>query len=104
MAHHTITLNYGKDGFKPDRDPLPVRKGDTISFQLGVAPPNSKFNIKMQDPQLFSVGEVNDGHTKVEVRQAASTKYHCKLLDAGGKVLSESGENKPGGGIEPDMT
>lgn len=102
MPHHTVTLNYGAQGFKPDRDPLLVRQGDTISFQLGDAPPNSKFHIRMRDPDLFSAAEVRDDQTRVQVRQAASTKYHCRLLDNNGTVLAESTENQPGGGIEPD--
>jgi hypothetical protein len=102
MTHHTLTLNYSPEGFKPDRDPLPVKQGDTISFRLGVAPPNSKFKIRMHNPQLFSTGEVDNQNTRVEVLQAASTKYHCQLLDAQGHVVSESSETQPGGGIEPD--
>ena len=103
MTHHTLILNYGPDGFKPSRDPLPVRQGDTISFKLGPnAPPNSKLKIKMRDPSFFSAGEVNDSQTRIEVLRAASTKYHCQLLDNQGNVLKESNENTPGGGIEPE--
>lgn len=101
MSHRPVTLNYTADGFKPDPDPVLVREGDTISFALGVAPPNSKFKIKM-DPDLFSVGEVHDKHTRVEVLRAASTTYHCQLLDQHDRVLDESTEKRPGGGIEPD--
>ena len=103
MAHHTVTLNY-QSGFQADPDPVRVRQGDTLSFQLGAVPPNSKFTVKMQDPNLFSTGGVHDSQTKVEVRRAVSTKYHCQLLDHNGKVVAESSEHKPGGGIEPDQT
>lgn len=106
MAHHTLTLNYGTDGFKPSTDPLRVREGDTISFHLGTAPPNSKLKVKMRDPALFSSGEVDNSQTRIEVIRAASTTYHCQLLDHQGNVLKESNENAPGGGtgggIEPD--
>ena len=106
MPHHTVILNYSTNGFKPNPDPLRVRQGDTISFQLGVAPPNSKLKIKMRDPDFFSAGVVDNSQTRIEVLRAASTKYHCQLLDGQGKQLADSQENTPGGsaggGIEPE--
>ena len=106
MPHHTVTLNYGANGFKASPDPVRVRQGDTISFQLGVAPPNSKLKIKMRDPDFFSAGAVDNSAARIEVRRAASTKYHCQLLDSQNNPLAESQENAPGGsaggGIEPE--
>ena len=111
MAHHTVTLNYQVDTvtrpripgvFKAVPDPVRVRPGDTLSFKLGVAPPNSTFKVKIQGSGLVSPDEVHDSLTKVTVHRAASTKYHCQLLDSTGKVVAESTENTPGGGIEPE--
>jgi hypothetical protein len=104
MSHHTVTLNYGARGFRPDMDQLAVKQGDTISFQLGVAPPNSTFKITMNDPQFFSAAEVKDSQTTITVLQAAPTTYRCQLFDSGNNLLFESGEHAPGGGIRPDKT
>ncbi|MDQ6700332.1 MAG: hypothetical protein M3Z36_09110 [Acidobacteriota bacterium] len=106
MPHHTVTLNYGSNGFKASPDPVRVRPGDTISFQLEAAPPKSKLKVKMHDPAFFSAGEVDNSQARIEVLRAASTKYHCQLFDSHGKQLGESHENTPGGstggGIEPE--
>jgi hypothetical protein len=98
MAHHTLTLNYGPEGFRPDTDVLPVNTGDTISFQLGKAPPKSTFLITM-DPKFFSAKEVRDSSTRVKVREAAITTYSCQLFDEAGELLSAKGQ--PGGGTRP---
>ena len=105
MRHHTLTLNYDTThGFKADTDPLPVKPGDTISFQLGSAPSQSRFKITMNDPQFFSAGEVHDSHTQITVLQAVPTTYHCQLLDQSNKILFQSSEHQPGGGMIPDFT
>ena len=98
MAHHTLTLNWGGGGFQPDTDVLPVETGDTISFQLGIAPPNSTFLIVM-DPRCFSPAEVRDSNTTVTVVEADSTQYSCHLFDEFGNPLS--GEDQAGGGTRP---
>lgn len=99
MAHHTLTLNWNTESFRPDTDVLQVKTGDTISFHLGTAPPNSKFKITMNDPQFFSAAEVKDSHTRITVVKAASTSYRCQLFDAGGNLLSREGQ--PGAHMEP---
>jgi hypothetical protein len=89
MAHHTLTLNYGPDwSFQPDKDVLPVKKGDTISFQLGVAPPDSRFKITTNDPASFSPAEVSDSRTKVTVVKAVNSAFRCQLFDSAGNLLS----------------
>ena len=102
MAHHTLTLNYGADGsFRPDKDDLPVMTGDTISFQLGTAPPSSRFKITMSDPTLFSPAEVTDSKTQVKVVKAAKATYACQLFDHAGDLLNweghAGGSTRPGG-------
>ena len=98
MTHHTLTLNYGPEGFRPDTDVLPVNTGDTISFQLGIAPPKSTFLITM-DPRFFSAKEMNDSSTRVEVLKAASTTYSCQLFDEAGRLLSP--KDQAGAGTRP---
>jgi|ERR1035438_2336990 hypothetical protein len=89
MAHHTLTLNYGSDwSFRPDKDVLPVKKGDTISFQLGAAPPDSRFTITANDPASFSPAEVSDSRTMVTVVNAVDSEFRCQLFDSTGKLLS----------------
>ena len=98
MAHHTLTLNYGADGgFRPDNDDLPVMTGDTISFQLGTAPPDSTFKITATDPETFSPAEITDSVTRVTVAEAL--KFRCQLFDAAGKLLSR--EDQDGLHVEP---
>src|ERR1022692_4864813 len=63
----------------PDTDPLLVKTGDTISFQLGIAPAKSKFKITMSDPRFFSAAEVADSSTTITVVEAAITTYNCQL-------------------------
>lgn len=99
MQHHTVTLNYGAGGFLPDTDQSAVRQGDTISFQLGTAPPGSTFKINMKDPQLFSQAEVTDSQTRITVEQEAVTTYLCQLFDSSNNLLSW--KDQPGGGIRP---
>jgi hypothetical protein len=99
MAHHTVTLNYGNDGFRPTTDPLLVDNGDTISFQLGEAPPNSRFEITMHDPHFFSAAQVTDSNTRITVVKAADTSYRCQLFGSAGNLLSWAGQ--PGGHVKP---
>ena len=92
MAHHTIKLNYGADGvFQPDKVELQVDKGDTISFQLGTAPPDSTFKITATDPATFSPAEITDSSTRVTVAEAL--KFRCQLFDAAGRLLSREGQD-----------
>jgi hypothetical protein len=100
MAHHTLTLHWGPDGFRPDTAVLAVKTGDTMSFQLGTAPPNSKFKITMNDPQFFSAAEVKDSYTRITVVKAASTSYRCQLFDSGDNLLSR--EDQAGAEVRPD--
>ena len=102
MAHHTLTLNWGLEGFRPDTDVLPVETGDTMSFQLGTAPPNSKFKITMNDPQFFSAAEVTDSETNITVIKAATTSYRCQLFDASGAMLSSP--DQAGAGVRPGVS
>jgi|SRR5665811_1440399 hypothetical protein len=99
MAHHTLTLNYGPDGFQPDKDPLLVETADTFSFLLGTAPPNSTFKVTMNDPVFFSEAEAKDSNTKITVVEAVSTTYGCHLFDANGNLLTKEGQ--AGGHVRP---
>jgi hypothetical protein len=100
MAHHQLTLNYDElHQFRPDKDMLPVQTGDTISFQLGTAPPESTFKITMNEPQYFSAAEVKDSDTSITVVKAADTSYRCQLFDSGGILLSRAGQ--PGASVRP---
>jgi len=99
MAHHTLTLNYGPAAFRPDPDELLVETADTISFQLGTAPPDSTFKITWNDPAFFSAGDVNDSDTMITVVQAGATSYRCQLFDAQGNRLSR--EDQAGGHVRP---
>jgi len=101
MATHTVTLTYGPNGFQPDPDPLLVKSGDTISFQLGVAPPSCTFKITMNDPRYFSAAEASNSSPSLTVVAAAVTTYGCQLLDAGGNLLSGSGQPGGGGHVRP---
>jgi hypothetical protein len=98
MAHHTVTLNWGGEGFRPDTDVLPVATGDTISFQLGIAPPGSTFLIAM-DSRYFLPAEVKDSNTTVTVVKAATTQYSCHLFDQSGIPLSS--QDQAGAGTRP---
>ena len=98
MAHHTLTLNWGPDGFRPDTAVLPIETGDTISFKLGIAPPKSTFLISM-NAQCFSPAEVKGSETTVTVVKADSTTYFCHLFDEFGNSLSSEGQ--AGGGTRP---
>jgi hypothetical protein len=100
MANHTITLNWGSAGFQPDVDPVLVQTGDTISFQLGDAPPNSTFKITMEDSHSFSPAEVSDSNTPITVVTAEETTYQCQVLDASGSPLFTSGAGQ-GGHVKP---
>jgi hypothetical protein len=104
MAHYTLTLNYTPTGFLPDPKVLGVQDGDTFSFQLGTAPPNSTFLVKM-DPQYFSPAEAKDSDTKVTVVKAAISEYSCHLSDVFGSPLSSGGQaggsTRPGGPKAP---
>ena len=99
MTHHTITLNYSPDGFHPDNDDLVVDTGDTISFQLGVAPPQSTFKITMNDPAFFSPAESQDSATQIKVVKAAPSSYRCQLFDATNTLISR--ESQGGGSVRP---
>lgn len=99
MKHHTLTLNWDGDNFRPDAEVLRVHTGDTISFRLGTAPPHSRFKITMNDPQFFSVAEVSDSRTHVHVLKAASTTLTCQLFTADGTLLSQDGQS--GSQVEP---
>jgi hypothetical protein len=92
MAHYTIKLNYGADGaFRPDKVVWPVNKNDTISFQLGTAPPNSTFKITATDPEFFSPAEITGSSTIVTVVEAI--KFRCQLFDALGSLLSRGDQD-----------
>jgi len=101
MAHHTLTLNYLPNGdFRPSTDVLRVNNGDTISFNLGTAPPKSTFLIT-PNSKFFSPPEVNDSRTKIKVVKAVKALFRCQLFDAGGNLLSRQGQ--PGLHVEPDV-
>ena len=105
MAHHTLKLNYAEKPekkFRPDVDPLEVEEGDTISFQLGIAPANSRFKITMNEPELFSPSAGQNRDTKITVLALKKpTTYHGQLFDSVGNLLFQSSEQQPGGGIRP---
>ena len=102
MAHHTLTLNYDPAGFRPDPDPVLVKAGDTISFQLSNAPPGSNFKITMNQPGGFQPAEVTDSNTTITVVEAAITTYTCELSGAAGPIFSSS--KGQGGHVRPKST
>jgi hypothetical protein len=97
--HHTLTFNWSTKGLQPDKPVLQVETGDTISFQLGTAPPGSTFRITAKDREFFSPPEVTDSSTKVKVVEAVKSSFRCELFDAGGNPLSREGD--PGTQVEP---
>jgi hypothetical protein len=100
MANHIVTLNWGPAGLQPDTDPVVVQTGDTISFQLGIAPANSKFRITMDYPELFSPAEATDSDTAIAVVQAAVTTYTCEL-SGGVDVPDFVSATNQGGHVRP---
>ena len=113
MADHNVTLNYIATGsgvqFVPDRNPITVRPGQTIGFQLGIGPADGKIRITFADPHFFSAanphfqstGRFNDGDGEVRVVAVPNhTTYRCELL-INGVVRAQSAENA-GGDIIPD--
>jgi hypothetical protein len=108
MPNHLITLNYDSTktpNFKPDVDPVRVKKGDTISFTRGIAPPNTKFKITMEKG-FFSVEEVEftTGTPPIGVGDASEkpTTYHCQLINTNTNAVLDETKGRPGGGVEPD--
>jgi len=121
MADHNVRLNYAPTGQPPPNDitfapdaannPIRVRLGHTISFRLGVGPPNGKVRVTFAQPQFFSTakpdfqqtGRVDDGDGDVRVIAAlppgSRTTYHCELL-VNGVVTAQSQENA-GGEVVP---
>ena len=94
MSHHTLRLNYGLDGsFRPDKDELRVKTGDTITFQLGDAPPNSRFRVTANDAASFSPAEVSDNRTTVTVVKAVDSAFRCQLFDPAGNLLSRKDQD-----------
>src|SRR5437016_5798525 len=101
---HVVTLNYAgpPPTFTADPRSFKVNKnGETISFQLGVGPPNGKVRVTFSagDRGRFSAPVFNDGDAPVTVQgkgEAHTTKYLCELLvngsviptsaDAGGEI------------------
>ena len=98
--HHTLTFNWStEEGLQPDQPVLQVETEDTISFQLGTAPPGSTFKITAKDREFFSPSEVTDSGTNVTVLKAVKSSFRCELFDAGGNPLSREGD--PGTQVEP---
>jgi hypothetical protein len=118
MADHKVKLNYVPNGnppphdadFSPDTNPIKVRPGQTIRFQLGIGPPNGKIQITFTDterhffstpnPHFATDGKFHDGDGDVHIVSALTgpTHYQCDLL-VDGVVKASS----PGGGeIVPD--
>lgn len=99
MPHHIVTLNYSPNGFKAVPDDLGVHAGDTMSFELGIAPPDSTFKITMDTPKGFSPTEASDSTTKITVVKALTSTYTCELFDASGKKITQAGQ--AGGSVRP---
>ncbi len=108
MPDKLVTLDYAGNVFKANPDPVFVKPGDTVTFQLGSgAPSNSAFTVTIHDRTFFS-GPGGDGsHAKTVVvtvtkpLPAAGQDYDCELRDSSGKILSKSGGGQPGGGMKP---
>jgi hypothetical protein len=116
MADHNVKLNYVPNGhpppndadFAPDLNPIPVRRGQTISFELGQGPAGGKIRITFPDKHFFATpnphfattGQFHQGDGDVHVALAlpGSTHYHCELF-VNGVLLASSHE---GGEIVPD--
>jgi len=121
MANHNVKLNYTPTGQPPPNDitfapdaahnPIRVRQGETINFQLGVGPPNGKVRVTFSQTQFFSTGKPNfpqtgrvdegDGDVRViaALPKGSHVKYHCELL-VDGVVKAQSQENA-GGEVVP---
>ncbi|HEY1338381.1 MAG TPA: hypothetical protein VGF59_12765 [Bryobacteraceae bacterium] len=118
MADHDVKLNYVPTGkpapddfeFKPDKNPIKVKAGQTIGFALGNVPDKSSFRLTFPDRKLFRTTRQNfqtdgifqaaDGDVHVVTAPADKTTYHCELFVDGVKK-AESKENG-GGDILPD--
>ena len=98
---HIVKLTYASDGFKPDPDPVLVRVGDTLTFEL-VSPANGEMTITMDEPHLFSAPGFRVGNPPVRVNTAVRTTYSCELKVNGVVVATASGKN--GGSIDPAST
>src|SRR5579862_7670216 len=95
---HLVKLTYANDGLKPDPDPVLVRVGDTLTFEL-VSPASGEVTITMDDPRLFSAPGFQKGDPPIRVNTAVRTTYSCALKVNGVVVASTSG--KAGGSIDP---
>jgi hypothetical protein len=102
---HVVTLNYAgpPPTFTADPPSVKVNKnGETISFKLGVGPPNGKVRVTFSsgDRGRFSRPVFNDGDAPVTVQGKGAghkTTYRCELL-VDGKVVAASAD--AGGEVE----
>jgi hypothetical protein len=104
-----VPLSYAADtaGHLKVKQPanIKVKKGDTIHFHRVAIPPDMKFMIIFDQPQFFSVANVDEGDADVLVTQnlTASVTYQCGLKGPDHKPIPNSLSGPGSGGqIDPD--
>ncbi len=97
---HSVKLTYTNGTLKPDPDPVLVRVGDTLTFEL-VSPADGEIDITMDDPHLFSAAGFKKGNAPIRVNRAVHTTYSCELKVGGVVVAQVSGAG--GGSIDPAL-
>ena len=95
---HSVKLTYVNGAVTPDPNPVLVRPGDTLGFEL-VSPVEGEVTITMDEPEFFSHARFTKGNTPIRVNQAARTTYTCELKVGGVVVARVSGAD--GGSIDP---
>jgi uncharacterized protein YjdB len=109
MAEVVVKLNYtpvnGKQAFVPDVNPLKVKRGDAVQFQLGNAPAGAEFQLRFNKPSLYKsahnrvqnsgLHQSGDGDLQI-VGKSGDDKYVCRLFQNGKELPTE--EN-PGGDV-----
>src|SRR5215469_7620738 len=94
----SVKLTYVNGSLMPTPDPVLVRAGDTLAFEL-VSPADGEVTVTMDQPQFFSRTNFRKGNDPIRVIQAVHTTYTCELQVGGVVVARVSG--KDGGSIDP---
>jgi hypothetical protein len=101
MPDHTVRLNYANNNFTPSPNPIVVRPGHTIHFELGTGPADGTVRVTFHNPEFFSSPRFLSGDNAIRVTgNPHPTTYHCELL-VNGQVVAQSNENA-GGDVVPE--
>lgn len=102
QADHLVTLNYTEDGLSPEPNPLCIKAGQTVAFQLGSAPEGSSFRITFNDPECCSMPVYQPGDLPVVMQppQSGRIHYDCDLITPAGEETIRG----LGGAIEEDRS